>query len=304
MTVRISIVLLLLIFTFRCEAQCLSGDCKNGKGKMDMGYSTYDGAFKNGVPEGQGTMDYWGGDSYKGHWHNGKEDGQGTLYRKGVATAVVYRDGVLQSAPRAAVAVGGNGDYKEKVPGCTTGDCINGYGELTFPSGNRYHGSFKNGMANGAGEWTFASGDILKASFAANVPLSGTYWHDDVKTLFTGTFHSDGTAKDGTYTSNAMDGVVDVRDGLVVAERHPKRDSLNAIVAKHGREYEPCAYCEGKGQYLNTSWSSMKSTRTEGTGWMPTCGNFTRVEYKTTGGFSQAMVTCPKCKGTGEIKRR
>lgn len=298
------------IFMFFCiflsakgDAQCISGDCKNGYGKMNLGYAVYEGSFKNGEPEGMGTMDYGGGDKYTGTWQKGKEDGAGTLYKKGVATKVFYREGVLQVTPTKEVAIGGNGDWKEKVLGCITGDCREGEGEIVFPSGNRYKGLFRNGVANGSGEWSFASGDVLKAVFEENKPLHGTYWHNDVKTLFTGTFNPDGTAKDGTYTARSMDAVVVVKDGHVTAEYHPKRDSLNAIAAKHAREFGRCAYCEGKGQYLNTTWSSMKSTRTEGTGWTPTGGYTSNVTYKTTGGFSQNMITCPKCKGTGEIKR-
>ena len=298
MTFRTSLIMPVLLFAFRSGAQCLSGDCKNGQGKIDMGYAVYEGSFRNGEPEGTGTMDYGGGDKYTGGWHKGKEEGAGTLYKKGVATSVYYRDGVLQTAPRKAESIGGNGDWKEKVPGCITGDCHDGYGEINFTSGNSYKGGFKDGVKSGYGEMRFANGNILKGTFAANNPLSGTFWYEDVKTLFKGSFNGDGTQKDGTYSAHGMDAIVDVADGRVTSERHPKRDSINAIAAKHTREFGPCPYCEGKGKYLHTSYSSIHSERSSYVSY-----GVEHISYKTTGGFAQNIVTCPKCKGTGEVRR-
>ncbi len=304
---RIHFVLLFTccLFVVNGSAQCLSGDCKNGQGRMDMGYAVYEGSFKNGEPEGTGTMDYGGGDKYTGGWHKGKEDGAGVLYKKGVAMSAFYNNGVLQTAARKAESVGGNGDWKEKVPGCIAGDCYEGYGEITFPSGNNYKGGFKDGVKSGQGEMRFASGNILKGTFTANNPVTGTFWYADVKTLFCGSFNADGTPKDGTYTASGMDAIVDITNGRVTGERHPRRDSINAIAAKHAREYGPCPYCEGKGKYLHTSYSPISSTRSEGVQRDGLGGGYINVvSYKTTGGFSQNMMTCPKCSGTGELKRK
>lgn len=302
---RASLLVLALLFAVRSSAQCLSGDCKNGLGKMDLGFAVYEGTFKNGEPEGTGTMDYGGGDKYTGGWHKGKEEGAGTLYKKGVATAVFYRGGVLQQGPPKLTIVGGNGDWKEKVRGCITGDCHDGHGEISFASGNRYKGGFQGGVKSGQGEMYFAGGNILKGLFVADNPVSGTFWYEDVQTLFKGSFNKDGTPKDGTYRARGMDAIVDVVNGQITSERHPKRDSLNAIAAKHAREFGPCPNCEGKGEYLHTSYSPISSTRSEGVQRDGLAGgNVNVVSYKTSGGFAQNMMKCPKCKGTGEVKRK
>lgn len=302
---RAALLLLCCVLALRGSGQCLSGDCKNGTGKMDIGYAVYEGAFKDGQPHGTGTMDYGGGDKYTGEWRSGKEHGTGTLYKKGIASTVFYSNGVLQVAARKVEPIGGNGDYLEKIPGCTTGDCRNGYGEISFPSGNRYKGSFKNGVAHGAGKWTFASGNFFEGEFVANTPTTGRFYYADVNTTFAGTVNADGTPRTGTYTSPGIDGVVDILNGAIIAERHPRRDSINAAATKYAAEHKRCEACEGKGQYMHTSYSPISSTRSEGVQRDGLGGGYVNVvSYKTTGGFAQNMVTCPKCKGTGEVKRR
>ena len=42
---------------------------------------------------------------------------------------------------------------------CVEGDCINGQGTLTFVSGDKYVGEFKDNKKNGQGTYTFANGD-------------------------------------------------------------------------------------------------------------------------------------------------
>ncbi len=294
--------LLVLLAGGTLQAQCLSGDCKNGTGKMDMGYAVYEGSFKNGQPNGQGTMDYGGGEKYVGGFLAGTEEGEGIMYKGGKQTPVFYRQGVLQVYNK-AVVIGGN-ESTEKVQNCVVGNCRNGYGEMAFPSGNRFKGNFKEGQFSGPGEMRFAGGNIIKADFVAHNPVKGTFYYADVKTLFTGTFNNDGTPNTGTYTSPGIDGIVEVAGGKIISERHPVRDSLRAVAARHALEYGPCIACQGKGRYLHTSWSSFKTERSEWVGAASTGGGYsTYITSKTTGGFSQWMAPCETCGGKGEIKR-
>lgn len=54
-------------------AECLEGDCVNGKGTFiypeDMKYV---GDFKGGKPNGQGTLTLPGGDKYVGEFEDGE----------------------------------------------------------------------------------------------------------------------------------------------------------------------------------------------------------------------------------------
>ena len=66
-------------------------------------------------------MDYGGGDKYVGEWRRGKEHGAGQLYKKGVATAATYYNGVLQANAAPPLAMGNPAVGKEKVAGLPAG---------------------------------------------------------------------------------------------------------------------------------------------------------------------------------------
>ncbi|MEI6139166.1 MAG: hypothetical protein WCP85_07870 [Mariniphaga sp.] len=56
------------------------GDCKNGlaDGKgLAEGIDKYEGKFKKGLPNGQGTYTWSTGEVYKGSWFEGKKHGEG-----------------------------------------------------------------------------------------------------------------------------------------------------------------------------------------------------------------------------------
>ncbi len=58
------------------------GDCKRGKAHGEgiaVGEDTYEGEFKKGLPEGNGTYTWSNGNVYKGNWKDGLKDGEGQL---------------------------------------------------------------------------------------------------------------------------------------------------------------------------------------------------------------------------------
>ena len=186
---------LLLTVSISVHAQCLEGDCQNGKGKYDYGYAIYTGEFKNGEPEGKGLMDYGNGEKYDGTFKKGKEDGRGMYVKDGQVKGVFYKDGILIKKDEVMV-VGG----RPKLDGCISGDCENGYGVAVFPSGNKYEGNFKNFRFHGKGRMTFTGGNILEGNFENNKPLSGSFTYAKEEMNFSGTFNDDGTPNTGTYS--------------------------------------------------------------------------------------------------------
>ncbi|MCB9283399.1 MAG: caspase family protein [Lewinellaceae bacterium] len=60
---------------------CIQGDCKNGRGifiRKEDG-AKFTGSFRNGLPHGEGVMNFANGERYTGQWTDGNFDGKGTL---------------------------------------------------------------------------------------------------------------------------------------------------------------------------------------------------------------------------------
>jgi len=283
--------------------QCLRGDCQSGTGRQDLGYATYEGHFQNGQPEGEGTMDYGGGDRYVGQWHRGREHGAGQLYKKGVATAVTYSNGVLQARAAPPVVAGNPAVGQEKVPGCQQGDCVNGYGVLVSAGGNKYEGQFRYGNFEGPGRATFVGGDVCTARFAVGIPQEGSLYYAAQSITFQGTFNPNYSPKTGTYVSTHTDNIVSVQDGAVSEVRNPVREASAAKQAEHDRLWQTCAACKGQGgeavaDYYNTSTTSaLWGSRAEGymTYEVETKRNYTGTTHP---------VPCGRCGGKGEVRRR
>ncbi len=279
-------------------AQCRSGNCKDGEGKMDLGYAVYTGSFRNGQPHGTGTLDCGGGDKYAGSFINGKEDGAGLLFKKGVASPVTYRMGQLVTK-KEPVVIGGNSDWKQGIPGCISGDCANGRGTMKFPSGNVYEGEFRNYQFNGKGTMSFASGNRLEGQFVDHLPQEGSFFYAAEGVLFKGRFNPDGTPAMGTYTSPASGGVVDIKEGTITAARNPRLDSMRAAQPK--LVLNKCDRCGGKGyaKTTRTSYSNIGGIGTIGaTGYVTWDYEPRSIEHKST-----SYDLCTQCKGSGQVER-
>lgn len=100
-------LLLFLIITINCvlaqNADCkvlsdslkgtYAGECNNGKANGNgkaVGIHTYDGDFKNGLPDGKGKYTWANGDFYYGGWKKGLKDGKGEIHRtsNGIKTLI------------------------------------------------------------------------------------------------------------------------------------------------------------------------------------------------------------------------
>ena len=49
--------------------------------------------------------------------------------------------------------------------GCIKGDCTNGYGTYTWPSGTKYVGEWKDDIPHGQGTFTYADGTFEKGIY-------------------------------------------------------------------------------------------------------------------------------------------
>ena len=104
----------------------------------------YVGEIKNGVPNGQGTLNLPDGRKYVGEFKDGRLNGQGT-----------------RTAPNGDKYVGEWKDGKQ-----------DGQGTWTTSVGNKYVGEWKDGNPNGQGTITFNDGDKVVGEWK-----DGNFWN-------------------------------------------------------------------------------------------------------------------------------
>jgi hypothetical protein len=70
-------LIILTLLSFTIQAQCIKGDCNNGRGKYEINADkTFTGDFKNSKPHGKGRIDFSNGMVVKGFWKAGLQDGK------------------------------------------------------------------------------------------------------------------------------------------------------------------------------------------------------------------------------------
>ena len=159
------------------NAQCVSGDCKNGKGiYLFPSGAKYIGNFKNGECEGIGVCYYTDGSKYQGMWHARFPEGHGIK---------TYADGTVRNGYwKKGKPVDENGRIVEEIivkkeskndgtdiqSGCLTGNCKNGEGVIAYADGSKYEGQFVSGKINGTGTWYYPNNDKYVGSFKDNLP--------------------------------------------------------------------------------------------------------------------------------------
>lgn len=160
-------------------AQCISGDCKNGKGTyVYPSGAKYVGEFRDGEINGVGVCYYTNGSKYSGEWRARFPEGKGTK---------TYSDGTKRTGSwKKGKPVDERGNILEEYivknkeeqqddgtniqSGCLSGDCKTGQGVFAYADGSKYEGSFSNGKFEGQGTFYFSNGDRYVGSFKENYP--------------------------------------------------------------------------------------------------------------------------------------
>lgn len=292
-------IILLLLLSINGFSQCLSGDCKSGFGKYDFGFAIYEGNFKDAKPNGQGTMDYGGGEKFVGNFKDGQEDGDGKLFKKNIPQAVTYVNGKVKLRQEQTI-IGGNAPV---IGGCSQGDCYNGFGKLKFPSGNSYAGNFVYGTREGQGTFVFAGGNTLTATFKNNQPVQGSFFYADENTTFNGTFNDDGTPKSGDYKYPNNRATVTIVNGAITFVDNPVAREAEQR-AEEEKKGKPCPKCGGKGMCQGNAYSqttesyySINYVNNNGNIVGTSSGNVS----KNTSMVFPPPTSCSECKGTGKV---
>ena len=291
--------LLLLLFPVLAIGQCVSGDCENGTGKYDYGFAVYEGQFKSGKPNGQGTMDYGAGEKFVGNFKNGSEDGDGKLYKNNIPTEVKYVNGKV-IVRKSENNVGSNAP---EVKGCLQGDCYNGFGIVQYDSGNRFEGIFKNGRIGESGKFIYKNGDYYEGKFVNELNTEGKYFYAADNITYSGTFYEDGKEKTGSYYFPVNKATVVITNGAITSVDNPAARAAAELQAESERGYA-CGKCGGKGMFAGSShvqttenYYSINNVRSDGSLYSTSSGNV---------GRSSTVVNvppskCSACNGTGRI---
>ncbi len=207
-TVIISCIFFALIsISNSLSAQCIAGNCKNGRGTFVYpSGARYAGDFKNSEIHGKGTCLYSDGSRYEGEWANRYPEGKGIKFLKdGSKLTGTWKKGVLmdgqevKSNGATLVAKGKqDGDGMTIQSGCINGDCEDGQGIYAYPDGSKYEGQFNKGKIHGWGTFYYNNGDKYVGTFKENVANGkGTIFHAD-KTQTVGEW------KDGEYIGSSL----------------------------------------------------------------------------------------------------
>ncbi len=148
---RLFIILIVVLsaqHTLNVYAECIEGNCVNGKGTLTSpdGFK-YVGEWKNGQPHGRGTMTFPDGEKYVGELKEGEPNGQGTF-----------------TSPDVEEFVGESKDQKQHKGTIST---------MTYTvAGLKYVGEWKNGKPHGQGTLTSPEGSAKIGIWRNGEPIS------------------------------------------------------------------------------------------------------------------------------------
>ena len=122
-----------LLFPVTLNAQCLEGDCNNGKGAYRFTSGAYYiGQFKDGKSEGIGICTWPDDSRYEGEWEKGLPHGKGTkTLSLGRLQTGWFQNGryVGETIPvEFTERSGREKENNDKLEGCISGNCFDGYG--------------------------------------------------------------------------------------------------------------------------------------------------------------------------------
>lgn len=156
----------------------------------------YTGSWRNGLPEGDGSLKLPGGSMFLGEFQQGLPNGTGVLQKSDGS----FYQGEWRQGQRDGLGImeypNGNRYEGEWKAGKRQGS-----GVLIFPSGTRFEGFWKDDARHGRGELKHKTGEYYIGDYARDVPHGyGTV------------VESDGTTYAGTFSRGKRHGVGDCTD--------------------------------------------------------------------------------------------
>jgi len=164
-------------------AQCIKGNCLNGKGTFVYSSGAkYIGTFKGGKMHGEGALYFSNGNKYFGQWNNQYREGKGKM---------VYANGDIFK-----------GNFKRGK--------MNGRGTMEYANRSVYEGNWVDDQATGKGKFLFVDGKIYDGGFRnGNLHGEGTMVYAD-RSKYVGAWKNNQRDGHGTFTESNGQSVVGV----------------------------------------------------------------------------------------------
>lgn len=209
--VKIEVTSYQIKITYPKADPCISGNCKNGKGKKQYTTSVYEGQFKDGKAHGKGKEVWDNGNTYEGNYVNDLKEGKGIYtWSSGNTYNGEYKNNLRE----------GKGIFTWKESGDRyEGEYLAGerHGKGTYiwkSNGNSYTGDWKNNERTGQGVFNWANGGKYVGEFNNNkFSGSGKEYNKDGKPIYEGNwkeneFDGKGTRyyNDGKYEGTFKEG--------------------------------------------------------------------------------------------------
>ena len=228
MKALLSVVVACVAFLSTTSAQCIEGNCQNGRGtyQFDNG-NKYRGDFRRGLMHGKGTIVFGNDNSYNGDWVFGMREGLGVYT---FVTGNVY-----------------SGSFSKNK--------FSGQGTMNFASGNKYVGNWEDDQPNGQGIFYFSGNDRYEGSFV-NGKFTGNgtmyyknnekyigQWQDNLRQGYGKMYRSNGSVIEGNW----VNGQIKVQNG-----GNTEGSKISEVASSGNETLQDCnkIYCKsGKGTF-------------------------------------------------------
>ena len=150
-----------------CGPEQLPGDYRLPDGAV------YDGALRDDLFHGEGTLTWPDGRVYQGQFVDGVMQGQGRYQ---------YADGCVYEGAFENGLANGEGRYECEDGTVYAGTFAGGdpvRGEVAFADAGRYQGELRDWQPHGEGTWTGAGGQVYRGTFERGEIVEGRYENDD-----------------------------------------------------------------------------------------------------------------------------
>jgi len=206
------------------NSQCISGNCRNGKGTyVFKSGGKYTGRFKNFLLTGKGSFYFTNGNVYTGKWKNNFREGKGKLK---MATGDVYVGDFK------ANKFWGKGTFKFVTGAKYIGDWYNdkatGEGVYVFSNGEHYKGQFLDGKFNGFGIYTYSNKSRYEGKWKNNRRNGKGKIIDSKGQIQKGVWKND-------ILIDKMDITYEEKKGIEIKKPEDKERNCNKIYCKSGK---------------------------------------------------------------------